>query len=233
MKITEDKVKELITTINKGLTAGLGNPRPGEMCVMHAISVIIEDDEYSDSPTCVNEIITDFDIWLNDHVWSSKKARARGMIREAVAKLGSTKIDGYIWMQDVIATAITETDYISKQLKHLSKGIFKEDVHIKLYIDNLIEKFESGEIVLFEKSWDKNIDNILYVTELLDDEIHEFFTTLNDVAESEYDWKSVLEQVMEYYSKSKDKTYAWLSNIAADVCTKHKTEGSKFLYLLK
>lgn len=231
MKIKEEKVKELIKTIDAGLCYGLGKPRAGEMCVMHAISVIIEGREYDDAPECVNDDISDFDIALNDQPWSSNKARAKGMKREAVAKLGSTEINGDKWLRDVMSAALVDINAIPIKLKTYLKTSKYLPKPLELYIKHLIDEFEYEKVVPLGKNWSKVIDDIISNFVLLEcGQLEDFFDDIQDTGNG----RSVVDFLLDLYpkTKTKDKAYKWLSNIAADVCVKHKTEGSKFLYLL-
>ena len=92
LKITATLAKKVLKTIDAGLVSGLGRPQPGQMCVMAAINYAMGA-EHGDKPTCVGSAVRAYDIRLNDAPWSSKAARASGMRREAIAKLGSADID--------------------------------------------------------------------------------------------------------------------------------------------
>lgn len=233
MKITEDKVDELIRTINKGLVCGLGHPRAGEMCVMHAISLIIHGIEYSDAPMCVDEDIAQFDVYLNDQSWSSDKARAKGMVREAVAKLGSNYINGYQWTIDVFTKAynILVPLLLQKQLKSKIAPTFKyfsfndekmfleqlQDYFTKHYVDAKHSVFltEASEICEDMSLYSAVSDALIQMADCYDD--------TED---------AIRVFIKNYPSKKKDEALKILSDIATEMCIKHKTEGSKFLYLL-
>ena len=86
--ITEPMVRKLIDTVDAGLSQGLGEPVPGQMCVEAAISYALGE-PHSDGPSCVDPIVRQAKIRLNDAAWSSPMARARGMRRVAIAQLGS------------------------------------------------------------------------------------------------------------------------------------------------
>ena len=90
--ITEALVRKLLATVDAGLTAGLGVPKPGKMCVEAAIAYTLGE-SHSDGPTCVHPVVRAGKIALNDCAWSSDAARASGMRRVAIAQLGSTDID--------------------------------------------------------------------------------------------------------------------------------------------
>lgn len=101
MKTTEQKpfkpnkefVIKLLDTIKPGLCKGVGNPVPGEMCIIAAFNNTLGR-KHGDSglEDCVGSAVRSFDIRLNDCNWSSNEARAKGMRREAVAKIGSNQI---------------------------------------------------------------------------------------------------------------------------------------------
>lgn len=83
--------RKVIALINHGLIGGLGEPKPGEMCVEAAICYALEE-THGDEPSCVDSRIRDFKIALNDCNWSSNMARARGLKRLAIASLGSDRL---------------------------------------------------------------------------------------------------------------------------------------------
>lgn len=88
MIITESLIRTLLNTVDAGLTAGLGTPEPGKMCVEAAISYALGE-PHSDGPSCVDSAVRAGKIGLNDCAWSSDAARAAGMRRVAIAQLGS------------------------------------------------------------------------------------------------------------------------------------------------
>ena len=92
-EITETVARKVLTNIDAGLCSGLGEPIPGRMCIMAAINHAMGN-AHGDKPNCVHPVVRAFDIRLNDANWSSNEARAKGMRREGIAKLGSTEIDG-------------------------------------------------------------------------------------------------------------------------------------------
>ena len=92
LEITEPLIRKLLATVDAGLTAGVGVPEPGKMCVEAAIAFALGE-PHSDGPTCVHPVVRAGKIALNDCAWSSDLARAKGLRRVAIAQLGSTKID--------------------------------------------------------------------------------------------------------------------------------------------
>lgn len=100
-ELTKKDARRVLEVVDRGLSCGLGEPEPGKMCVMAAIQYALGG-KHNDRPTCVNGVVREFDISLNDQEdWGSAKARAKGMRREAIAKLGSTGINGRAWLKYV------------------------------------------------------------------------------------------------------------------------------------
>lgn len=81
----------VLEVVDQGLCGGLGKPIPGQMCVEAAVCYAMGDD-HDDSPSCVSDDIVGLKVLLNDKKWPSRKARADGMRRIAVAQLGSTHV---------------------------------------------------------------------------------------------------------------------------------------------
>jgi hypothetical protein len=91
--LNEEIARRVLSTVDAGLCAGVGEPQPGKMCVMAAINYALGR-EHGDNPeTCVGFAVRAFDIKLNDADWSSNAARAKGMRAEAIAKLGSNNLN--------------------------------------------------------------------------------------------------------------------------------------------
>lgn len=89
MEITKELAEKVLHVVDHGLVAGLGQPIPGQMCVEAAVCYAMGL-PHSDKPTCVDQHLSQFKISLNDmSFWSSKKARAIGLRRLAIAQLGT------------------------------------------------------------------------------------------------------------------------------------------------
>ncbi len=88
MKIDLNVARKLLKTVDAGLVRGLGNPKPGEMCVEAAVCYALGL-EHGDDPGCVAPSLRALKIRLNDSRWSSKAARAKGLRRLALVQLGS------------------------------------------------------------------------------------------------------------------------------------------------
>lgn len=90
-EITEGIVTNLLGVVDAGLVYGVGKPKPGKMCVEAAVCYAMGL-PHSDKPTCVSPALRDLMIRLNDSLWSSNEARAKGLRRLAVAQLGSADV---------------------------------------------------------------------------------------------------------------------------------------------
>lgn len=89
VKITEAVAKKVLSVVDKGLVSGLGEPIPGQMCVEAAVCYAMGED-HGDNPLCVHYDVRDFKVHLNDtDGWKSKKSRAAGLRRVAIAQLGT------------------------------------------------------------------------------------------------------------------------------------------------
>lgn len=86
--LTQEVVSRVLATVDKGLSNGLGQPTPGNMCVEAAVCYALGL-PHGDDPPCVDEVIRAFKIKLNDSDWGSNKSRAKGMRRLAVLQLGT------------------------------------------------------------------------------------------------------------------------------------------------
>jgi hypothetical protein len=91
-ELNEASARKVLTTVDAGLTKGLGIPTPGSMCVEAAVCYAMGL-PHSDRPVCVGNAVRAFKIRLNDAGWSSNAARTAGMRKLAIAQLGSEQID--------------------------------------------------------------------------------------------------------------------------------------------
>lgn len=87
--INRNDAKRLLEIIDHGLVKGVGVGKPGELCVMAAINLAFGMPHGDTDYGCTDSVVRDLDIRINEFPWSSPQARARGMRREAIAKLGS------------------------------------------------------------------------------------------------------------------------------------------------
>lgn len=94
MNITKSIVETLLDVISGGLQSGAGSmDEKGHFCVQQAVSHAVRHRDWGDQPSeCVGDIVRAFGIVMNDQQWSSRKARADGMRRFAIAELGSNNV---------------------------------------------------------------------------------------------------------------------------------------------
>lgn len=90
--VNKELAQKVIDVVTPGLCNGLGSPEPGKMCVEAAVNYACGL-PHGDDPTCVGQSVRNFKICLNDSPWSSNKARAKGMVKIAIAQLGSNKLN--------------------------------------------------------------------------------------------------------------------------------------------
>ena len=90
---TKDHAIKILHLLSYGLIRGVGQPKPGQMCIMAVFNYVLGR-PHGDSglEDCVGAAVRAYDIALNDSLWSSNKARAEGMKRESIAKLGSNQV---------------------------------------------------------------------------------------------------------------------------------------------
>jgi hypothetical protein len=91
MKITRAIAEKVRDTVNAGLVKGVGKPVAGQMCVEAAVCYALGL-PHGDNPGCVSPALRSIKITLNDKAWSSPQARAEGLLRLAVAQLGSAGV---------------------------------------------------------------------------------------------------------------------------------------------
>lgn len=92
LKITPAIAKRVAACVKPGLTEGVGEPIPGQMCVEAAVCYAIGL-PHGDDPRCVGQEVRNIKIALNDSDgWSTGKTRAAGLLKLAIAQLGSNKI---------------------------------------------------------------------------------------------------------------------------------------------
>ena len=115
-------VPKLINIVNAGLSSGLGEPVPGKMCVEAAVCYALGL-PHSDDPGCVAKSFRSLKISLNDQHWSSNEARAKGMLRLAIAQLGSRDVVSNVVFRKMVAE-MTIRKILPLALRHV--GLNKE-----------------------------------------------------------------------------------------------------------
>jgi hypothetical protein len=88
VEINETVARKVLDTIDAGLSGGLGKPVPGQMCVEAAVCYALGL-PHGDDPQCVSQALRQLKIRLNDSMWSSDTARAKGLRRLGLIQLGS------------------------------------------------------------------------------------------------------------------------------------------------
>lgn len=83
---------KVFQVVDKGLTNGKGDPKPGKMCVEAAVCYALGL-PHSDEPPCVGQSVRNMKIELNDQAWESNKSRAQGLREVAIAQLGSDTLN--------------------------------------------------------------------------------------------------------------------------------------------
>jgi hypothetical protein len=106
MKLTKATAQKILKVVDAGLSDGLGNPIPGEMCVEAAVCYALGL-PHSDDPKCVSSALRSLKISLNDRAWSSPRARAKGLRRLAIAQLGTADtLDDKAFLAHVVEITI-------------------------------------------------------------------------------------------------------------------------------
>ena len=106
IEITEKVARKCLEVVDAGLVSGLGNPVPGQMCVEAAVNFALGA-PHGDEPKCVAPTLRSLKIRLNDSMWSSDQARAKGLRRLALAQLGSAgTLDEAEFRKRVVTLAI-------------------------------------------------------------------------------------------------------------------------------
>jgi hypothetical protein len=121
MEIDAKLAKRVLEVVDAGLCKGVGNPKPGEMCVEAAVCYAM-DLPHGDQPTCVSPAIRVLKITLNDANWSSNAARAKGLRRLAVLQLGSKdNFDDIEFAQRLVPLAKKYAEYAAANAAFAAK----------------------------------------------------------------------------------------------------------------
>ena len=105
--ITREIAEKVLSVVDAGLSSGVGKPEPGQMCVEAAVCYALGL-PHGDDPQCVSRALRSLKIRLNDSLWSSKEARAKGLRRLALVQLGSRDhLDDKEFVKRVVKLAIT------------------------------------------------------------------------------------------------------------------------------
>ena len=92
--ITKQHIEKIDYYCSFGLVKGLGERKEGGMCVEAMIATVLGKEKHTDNNNdCVLPLLNSIKIALNDSVWSSNIARAKGMRNLAIAQLGTAGFD--------------------------------------------------------------------------------------------------------------------------------------------
>lgn len=102
MQINLALAERVLEVVDAGLTWGMGDPKPGHMCVEAAVCYALGE-PHRDKPSCVAGAVQSFKITLNDGgPWTDAYDRARALRAIAIAQLGSNQIDEDGWSEYVV-----------------------------------------------------------------------------------------------------------------------------------
>lgn len=144
IELNQELVDRIQYVVGKGLSCGLGDRALGKMCVEAAICYSLGL-PHNDNPECVYDDLRHIKININDEPWSNKQVRAKGMVRAAIAQLGTAatmtrsqlvEMEEYIeeeyearlkkyisrnWMNNVAIYTISQSLYVRNDIKRPSK----------------------------------------------------------------------------------------------------------------
>lgn len=201
-QVTEELAKKVRNVVNKGLVSGLGDPTPGKMCVEAAVCYAMGLD-HDDQPPCVDETLRDFKINLNDSLyWLNDKARAKGLVRLAIAQLG-TKDNFNV---DVFYSKVTEA----------MKAFVRDSEFFGDHNTSKIKNFDAYRCFMERKL---DLVNSICSFEYYND-IDDFISSLNDAI-----------AIGKHSKKLQNQVSTDFCELIVQVLIEMKTPGSKFLYL--
>lgn len=143
-KVGKPLAIRVLEVVDKGLCYGVGKPIPGEMCVEAAVCYAMGQ-EHGDNPSCVSDDIQELKILLNDKKWPSKKVRAEGMRRIAVAQLGSDMINGKLLKNEFMNIVLMKV-ILPVLKKHDDKAVaaFAKRMSAKMETKDRIKMLHKG-----------------------------------------------------------------------------------------
>jgi len=225
-KINEEIAKRVLEVVDKGLTDGIGEAVPGEMCVEAAVCYAMGE-PHTDRPRCVEPAIRDFKINLNDHEsWRNDKSRAAGLRRLAIAQLGSKgKINGDKFntaLENLVLTkyapmyykaATQRMEQLSKHAQSLANATGKK----RKALTRKYEDEDTVTVISLDLSFDDNGDVLPMLTSVME-EIHPV----------SYDGSYIARQRA---LKAQEKILVEFAEDVVQILVKLKSPGCKFLYL--
>lgn len=218
--------ERVLYMVDGGLVCGIGDPFRGQMCVEAAICYAMGE-EHDDNPSCVHPIVRNTKIDLNDLLWSSNKARAKGMRRIAVAQLGSKDIDGKLFLSTLGELLF---NLLFSELKSFAKQ--EGDKDGLAFLNKLYkEKSFARRYTMLTNYPPQGKDNLLYGLDGAYDSLREL--ALNMKKKN----RTSLVYVVDYWwSKAKfgkelDERLTRIAECIEKALVKCKSKGTKWLYL--
>lgn len=169
MNITKKLISKIDQLLSFGLTKGLGQPKPGEMCVEAAIAYALGKEHTDKNYECVLPLLNKIKINLNDCNWSSNKARAEGMRSLAIAQLGSNTLDEAIFAEKL-------KEHLNKRLlPYLIQKHKKEFPNQAAIIEAIEKQYPAGSEELREALRDHYYDDNYYYYNYYDYYTHYYY----------------------------------------------------------
>lgn len=107
--LDEPTVKKILDVVDQGLSDGLGKPEPGLMCVEAAVCYAMGWG-HTDTPKCVDRVIREPMIEINDGPWESNTERAKALRKLSILQLGTADwIDREKFVDAMIVKSWKET----------------------------------------------------------------------------------------------------------------------------
>lgn len=226
-EITSQVVCKILSVVDKGLSCGLGRPIPGNMCVEAAVCYAMGE-PHGDHPKCVDDELREFKISINDdHSWTSKKSRARGLRKLAVAQLGSKGTINWKKCLDEMVKIVLKEHFAEV----LVRAYHKVDEDERKYILKLAMMATNGNIAGMSKL---NHNHSYYRTATVDN--------VSDIIKTLYvkSIKDAVKDIFELNNKlqntrtstiQRESALVAVCDVAVKALEKIKAPGCQFLYL--
>lgn len=183
---------------------------------------------HGDQPPCVHPALINFKIGLNDlTLWSSDKARGKGMRRLAVAQLGSKeKFNGKVFADELLRVSLIETlPRIAKSLKVKGDDKAAIDALPKTVGPKTREKLLAARDKAYEGSYNEVYNAIQYLADAAP-------RTKSVQTRTDYIINAITALIDEMPSKAlQNKHLSLFAEDAVQVLIKMKVPGRKFLAL--
>ena len=125
MQITEESREKLRAIVSHGLVSGLGQPKPGALCIEAAICLALGE-PHGDQPTCVAAADRELAIRINDAAWLDAATRAEALLPIGLASLGTAGTDRAEWsrrvcegtIRRIVPMALRAAAWVHPHLEH-------------------------------------------------------------------------------------------------------------------